>query len=142
MQILPALSWRCLAALALTTLALTTLLAAPAIAQVDTGTISGTVKDAQGGVLPGASVTITHEGQALTLTTVTRQDGTYIFTPIRTGAYRVEISATGRGALSRFWCAHAERDRRADNWRASRERKRPEVDAVLPPVADAPGSPK
>jgi hypothetical protein len=64
-------------------------------AQVDTGTILGTVKDSSGGVLPGATVTITHEGQALTLTAVTREDGTYIFTPIRTGAYTVRIEFPG-----------------------------------------------
>src|SRR5262245_52731525 len=45
-------------------------LAAPVSAQVDTGTISGVIKDESGGVLPGATVTITHEGQGLTLTTV------------------------------------------------------------------------
>src|SRR5712691_8872174 len=76
-------------------LILTAALSAPARAQVDTGTISGTVKDASGGVLPGASVTITHEGQAYTLTTVTRGDGTYIFTPIRTGAYSVDVEFPG-----------------------------------------------
>ena len=65
--------------------------------QVDTGTISGTVKDESGGVLPGATVTITHEGQAFTLTTVTREDGTYIFTPIRTGAY-VDRQSNSRGS--------------------------------------------
>jgi hypothetical protein len=86
----PVLSKSCLL-----TLALTALLSASAYAQVDTGTITGTVKDQQGGVLPGATVTITHEGQALTLTTVTREDGTYIFTPIRTGAYVVEIEFPG-----------------------------------------------
>ena len=67
----------------------------PAFAQVDTGTILGTVKDQSGGVLPGATVTITHEGQAFTLTSVTREDGTYIFTPIRTGAYSVEVEFPG-----------------------------------------------
>src|ERR671939_1601523 len=70
-------------------------LAAPVSAQVDTGTLLGTVKDASGAVLPGATVTITHEGQALTLTTVTREDGPYIFTPIRTGAYSVEVEFPG-----------------------------------------------
>ena len=68
---------------------------APAAAQVDTGTILGTVKDQSGGVLPGATVTITHEGQGFTLSTVTREDGTYIFTPIRTGAYTVEVEFPG-----------------------------------------------
>ena len=74
---------------------LTALLAAPASAQVDTGTISGTVKDETGGVLPGATVTITHEGQGFTLSTVTREDGTYVFTPIRTGAYVIESELAG-----------------------------------------------
>jgi hypothetical protein len=71
------------------------LLSAPALAQVDTGTILGTVKDQTGGVLPGATVTITHEGQGFTLSTVTREDGTYVFTPVRTGAYTVRVELTG-----------------------------------------------
>src|SRR6266446_6885061 len=73
MRIQPGLFRACVLALTLMPA-----LSAPAIAQVDTGTISGTVKDASGGVLPGATVIITHEGQALTLKTVTRVDGTYI----------------------------------------------------------------
>ena len=32
--------------------------AGPAFAQVTTGTVLGTVKDAQGGVIPGATVTL------------------------------------------------------------------------------------
>ena len=67
----------------------------PAMAQVDTGTIVGTVRDQSGGVLPGATVTITHEGQGFTLTGVTQPDGTYIFTPIRSGNYLVEIEFPG-----------------------------------------------
>src|SRR3990170_2676113 len=73
----------------------TVLLAAPAGAQVDTGTILGTVKDQSGGVLPGATVTITHEGQGFTLSGVTREDGTFIFTPVRTGAYTVRVEFPG-----------------------------------------------
>ena len=53
------------------------------------------MKDAGGGVLPGATVTITHEGQSFTLTGVTREDGTYVFTPIRTGAYSIEVEFQG-----------------------------------------------
>ena len=68
---------------------------APAIAQLDTGTILGTVKDSTGGVMPGATVTIRHEGQGFTLSGVTREDGTFIFTPIRTGAYTVEVEMQG-----------------------------------------------
>jgi len=71
------------------------LLATTVLAQVDTGTILGTVKDQSGAVVPGATVTITHEGMSLTLTTVTRDDGTYVFTPIRTGPYLVEVELQG-----------------------------------------------
>ena len=70
-------------------------LSASATAQVDTGSITGTVKDQSGAIVPGATVTITHEGQGLTLTSVTREDGTYIFTPIRTGAYRIDVELQG-----------------------------------------------
>src|SRR5687767_6293282 len=75
--------------------AFSVLIAAPAIAQVDTGTVRGTVRDESGGVLPGATVTVTHEGQGFTLTGVTREDGTFVFTPIRTGAYIVEVQFPG-----------------------------------------------
>jgi outer membrane receptor protein involved in Fe transport len=71
------------------------LFCAPASAQVDTGTILGTVKDQSGGVLPGATVTITHEGQAFTLSSVTREDGTFVFTPIRTGSYAIDVEFPG-----------------------------------------------
>ncbi len=74
---------------------LSALLTASASAQVDTGSITGTVKDQSGAIVPGATVTITHEGQGLTLTSVTREDGTYIFTPIRTGAYRIDVELQG-----------------------------------------------
>jgi hypothetical protein len=90
MSIQPVVGRGCLLALTLTAL-----LSVPASAQVDTGTISGVVKDQSGGVLPGATVTITHEGQGFTLTSVTRGDGTYVFTPIRTGAYVIEVEFPG-----------------------------------------------
>ena len=40
-------------------LVLILLLAVPAMSQAPVGTISGTIKDATGGVLPGATVTVT-----------------------------------------------------------------------------------
>src|SRR2546422_7201552 len=64
-------------------------------AQVDTGTIQGTVKDQSGAVVPGAKVTITHEGTSFALSTLTRGDGSYIFTPIKIGPYTVEVEYTG-----------------------------------------------
>src|SRR5262245_52058353 len=74
---------------------LSAFLTASASAQVDTGSITGIVKDSSGAIVPGDTVTITHEGQGLTLTGVTREDGSYIFTPIRTGAYRIDVELQG-----------------------------------------------
>ncbi len=64
-------------------------------AQVDTGAILGTVKDQTGAVVPAAKVTITNEGTGLTLSTLTRDDGGYIFTPLKIGKYTVEVEYSG-----------------------------------------------
>jgi hypothetical protein len=66
-----------------------------ALAQVDTGTILGTVRDQSGAVIPGAKVTLTNEGTALTMTTVTGPTGNYVFTPIKIGNYKVTAEMTG-----------------------------------------------
>ena len=49
------------AAIAIAACALAILLASPAAAQLTTGSVGGTVKDAQGGVIPGATVTLVSE---------------------------------------------------------------------------------
>jgi hypothetical protein len=66
-----------------------------AFTQVDTGAISGTVQDQTGAVVPGAKVTLTSEGTALRLTATTGGDGSYTFTPIKIGAYTIEVEAAG-----------------------------------------------
>jgi hypothetical protein len=67
----------------------------PVHAQVDTGTISGTVTDASGAVIGGATVTLTNEGTSATLSTTVGSDGGYKFTPVRIGSYK--LSATSQG---------------------------------------------
>ncbi len=64
-------------------------------AQVDTGTILGTVRDTSGGVVPGAKVMIANEGTAFTQTTSTSASGNYVFTPLRIGRYTVEVEQPG-----------------------------------------------
>ncbi len=64
-------------------------------AQVDTGSITGTVRDQTGAVIPGAKVTITNQGTALTLSTVTGSDGSYTFTPVKIGVYTVTAEFQG-----------------------------------------------
>src|SRR5258708_21408861 len=65
------------------------------LAQVDTGTILGTVKDPTGAVLPDAKVSITNQGTAEQVTTTTREDGTYIVTPLKIGTYRIRVEHAG-----------------------------------------------
>ncbi|MGH9398094.1 MAG: TonB-dependent receptor domain-containing protein [Terriglobia bacterium] len=76
-------------------LALLLLGASLAFAQVDAGTILGTVKDQTGASIPGASVTLTNEGTSLSVSTVTNGDGSYTFTPIKIGTYSVSAGFRG-----------------------------------------------
>ncbi len=64
-------------------------------AQVDTGTILGTVSDASGGSVHGATVTLTNEGTNATLATTTGSDGTYKFTPVKIGSYKLTATIQG-----------------------------------------------
>jgi hypothetical protein len=64
-------------------------------AQVDTGTIVGTVRDKSGAVLPNASVTVV-ETTTNTLTTRTADAaGNYVATPLRIGTYSVSAELPG-----------------------------------------------
>jgi len=69
--------------------------AVPARAQVDTGSILGTVTDASGAAVSGASVTMTNEGTGAELTMPTGSDGTYRFTPVRIGSYKLTVTLAG-----------------------------------------------
>jgi hypothetical protein len=64
-------------------------------AQVDTGSITGTVRDASGAVVSGAKVTLTNEGTGIALSTQTGADGVYSFSPVRIGTYSLQASASG-----------------------------------------------
>jgi hypothetical protein len=69
--------------------------AAPVHAQILYGSIVGTVTDAQGANVPGATVTITSRATNLTRDTVTDGQGNYSLTNVLPGAYDVKISLTG-----------------------------------------------
>lgn len=64
-------------------------------AQVDTGTIRGTVHDNTGAVIPGATVTLRNEGTSFTQTQTSSGAGTYVFTPLKIGTYSVEVQSSG-----------------------------------------------
>ena len=64
-------------------------------AQVDSGGITGAVKDASGAVIPGAKVTLTNEGTSFSVSTVTDSAGTYTFTPVKIGSYKLTAEFQG-----------------------------------------------
>jgi hypothetical protein len=64
-------------------------------AQVDTGTILGTVHDNSGAVVPGATVKIRNEGTSFTQSTETSSNGTYVFAALKIGQYTVEVEHAG-----------------------------------------------
>ncbi|PYR93219.1 MAG: hypothetical protein DMF84_09485 [Acidobacteria bacterium] len=74
-------------------------LAAPALAQVQSGTIAGIVRDEQGGVLPG--VTVTLAGADRSATFVTEADGRFRFLDLPPGVYKVTSDLQGFSRLIR-----------------------------------------
>lgn len=71
------------------------LLPAAAFCQLTTADILGTVTDASGAVVPGATVTLTNLGTNQTRTAQTSSSGDYLFTLLPVGHYSVSVKATG-----------------------------------------------
>jgi outer membrane receptor protein involved in Fe transport len=71
------------------------LVAGVAAAQTNRGGISGTVFDATGGVLPGATVVVTNLGTNQSVTTHTSKSGTYSVSPLDPVVYRVSVEMPG-----------------------------------------------
>ncbi|PYS29119.1 MAG: hypothetical protein DMG11_10140 [Acidobacteria bacterium] len=68
---------------------------APAVAQVTTATFYGTVTDSSQAVLPGASISMTHEGTAVVTTKVSDEKGEFAFTFLPPGPYTLKIELPG-----------------------------------------------
>src|SRR6478752_9774216 len=66
-----------------------------AFAQVDTGTIAGSVRDSQGAGLPAASVTFVETGTNSTTKTQTDGSGDFASPPLRPGNYKITVTAQG-----------------------------------------------
>jgi hypothetical protein len=76
--------------------ALALLCAAPAaMAQVDRATLSGTVKDSAGGVLAGATITVTNVATNVASKATTSNSGSYLVVNLQSGQYLVEAEAKG-----------------------------------------------
>ena len=66
-----------------------------ALAQLDTATISGTVRDPSGAVVPGATISTKNRDTGLVRTTTTNGSGTYQMGEIPPGVYTIEAQASG-----------------------------------------------
>ena len=68
---------------------------APAIAQVDRASLTGTVRDASQGVMPGVTVTLKHTATNATTALVTDAHGTYSAQGLLPGDYEVRAELAG-----------------------------------------------
>jgi hypothetical protein len=88
-------------------------LSVPALAQLDTGAIVGTVTDSSGAVLPGVTVTVVQEGTDVPLTAVTNASGQYSFPGLKVGRYTVAAELQGFRRAIRTEVGVSVQDRRA-----------------------------
>ena len=64
-----------------------------AMAQSTSGEVRGTVLDTSGGIVPGASVTVTNDATGFTRTVASDTKGDFLFPLLQTGVYRLEVKA-------------------------------------------------
>jgi hypothetical protein len=75
--------------------------AIPAAAQNTSGTITGTVKDAQGGIIPGATVTLVSETRGTRVDTQTTNTGDFVFPNVAGDTYTIKVTMDGFKTLER-----------------------------------------
>jgi hypothetical protein len=80
---------------AIAALGLSLLFSAPVSAQVTGATLSGTVTDASGAVIPNAQVSIKNTATGVSTDVSTNADGLYTAPNLLPGSYEVTVSATG-----------------------------------------------
>jgi hypothetical protein len=76
-------------------LALLTVFAVGAGAQVDTGSVQGQVADATGAVIPNALVTLRNENTGVAASMHTDAKGEFSFSPVRVGVYTITAEVQG-----------------------------------------------
>jgi hypothetical protein len=72
-----------------------------ASAQAVTGTISGTIVDQQGQVIPGATITVVYEATNDSRSTVSDERGNFQVTNLRPGAYTIRVELSNFRTLER-----------------------------------------
>src|SRR5437667_1851580 len=74
---------------------LTLILSTPAFGQSTYATVSGTVADSSGAVLPGVSLTATNNATGVVTTVVSNEAGAYNFASLLPGVYKVSAELPG-----------------------------------------------
>ena len=69
--------------------------------QTTSGSISGTVLDAQAAAIPGANVSALETLQKFTFTAKTNESGMFVFTQVPPGTYTIKVEAAGFKTLER-----------------------------------------
>src|SRR5947209_17727913 len=70
-------------------------ISASLFAQSDRGTVSGTVRDSTGAVIPGAKVTVTNTATNVVNSSVTNEVGEFTIPNVQVGTYAVEATKAG-----------------------------------------------
>ena len=60
-----------------------------------TATVAGTVKDSQGGIIPGATVTLISESRGTTSETQSSPTGDFVFTNVPADTYTIRVAMDG-----------------------------------------------
>src|SRR5438067_12943475 len=68
---------------------------APAFSQNISGSLTGTVKDSAGAVIPRVDVKLTNTSTGAVQTNSTNESGVFLFASVLPGSYSVEISTAG-----------------------------------------------
>ncbi|HEX4038462.1 MAG TPA: TonB-dependent receptor [Acidobacteriaceae bacterium] len=65
------------------------------LGQIDTGSITGTVKDPSGAVISAAKITLSNVATGAKVITQSTSTGNYVFSDLTPGTYRIEADASG-----------------------------------------------
>jgi len=75
--------------------------ALPVASQITTGTVSGSVKDVQGAVVPGATVTLVSVARGTTMHAQTNAEGDFVVPNVTAGTHTIRVTLDGFKTLER-----------------------------------------
>ena len=107
--------------------------AARLAAQAGTGTLTGSIVDAQGGALPGATITVTEQATTAARTIVSDRDGVFRIPALPPGRYNLDITMEGFSPLKVTDVSLAPAEVRASTRSSSRSANSPNLSSSRRP---------